>query len=91
MDGKDIIAFTKNGEKFANCASFTEVTSQVTCKVTSGWENTLCWNSFITLQAVDGVAEISLTESGPSQGKSWQKCVWSEIWKQNAFKWWKSK
>ena len=36
MDGKDIIAFTKNGEKFTNCASFTEVTSQVTCKVTSG-------------------------------------------------------
>ena len=39
MDGKDIIAFTKNGEKFANCASFNEVTSQVTCKVTSGCKN----------------------------------------------------
>ena len=36
IDGKDVIAFTKNEEKFSNCASFTEVTSQVTCKVTSG-------------------------------------------------------
>ena len=33
VDGKDIIAFIKNGDKFANCSSFTDVTSQVTCKV----------------------------------------------------------
>jgi hypothetical protein len=33
VDGKDIIAFVKNKEKFANCSSFTEVTAQVDCKV----------------------------------------------------------
>ena len=33
VDGKDIIAFVKNKEKFANCASFTDVTDQVDCKV----------------------------------------------------------
>ena len=33
VDGKDIIAFVKNKEKFANCSSFTDVTDQVDCKV----------------------------------------------------------
>ena len=33
MEGKDIIAFVKNGEKFVDCSAFTEVTSQVSCKV----------------------------------------------------------
>ena len=33
VDGKDIIAFVKNKEKFANCSSFTEVTVQVDLKV----------------------------------------------------------
>jgi len=36
VDGKDIIAFIKNGDKFANCSSFTDVTSQVTCKPVDG-------------------------------------------------------
>ena len=33
VEGKDIIAFVKNGEKFVDCSAFTEVTSQVSCKV----------------------------------------------------------
>ena len=33
VDGKDIIAFVKNKEKFVNCSSFTEVTDMVQCKV----------------------------------------------------------
>merc|ERR1712106_173562 len=36
VDGKDIIAFVKNKEKFANCSSYTEVTSQVDCKSVPG-------------------------------------------------------
>ena len=32
LDAKDILAFAKNGEKFAICTS--EVVSQVRCKVT---------------------------------------------------------
>ena len=35
IDGKIIIAFAKKGEKFSACESFTEVTSKVSCKVTS--------------------------------------------------------
>merc|ERR1711892_712693 len=38
VDGKDIIAFVKNKEKFANCSSYTEVTSQVDCKSVPGIE-----------------------------------------------------
>ena len=33
VEGKDIIAFVKNKEKFTNCSFFTEVTAQVDCKV----------------------------------------------------------
>ena len=33
VDGKDIIAFVKNKEKFVNCATFTEVTEMLKCKV----------------------------------------------------------
>ena len=42
VEGNLIIAFSKIGEKFSNCASFTQITSQVKCKVTSGYENPLC-------------------------------------------------
>ena len=31
--GKIILAFVTNGEQFASCSSFTEVTSSVECKV----------------------------------------------------------
>ena len=33
VDGKDIIAFVKNKEKFVNCSIFTEVTEMIQCKV----------------------------------------------------------
>ena len=33
VDGKTILAFVTRGSKFADCSSFTEVTSQVDCKV----------------------------------------------------------
>jgi len=33
VDGKTILAFVTKGAKFADCSSYTEVTSQVDCKV----------------------------------------------------------
>merc|ERR1719483_209456 len=36
VEGKDIIAFVKSGEKFVDCSAFTEVTSQVSCKAVAG-------------------------------------------------------
>ena len=33
VEGKTILAFVKGNEKFANCSSFEEVTTQVDCKV----------------------------------------------------------
>jgi len=36
VDGKEIIAFVKNKEKFVNCSVFTEVTEMVTCKPVPG-------------------------------------------------------
>ena len=33
VEGKTILAFVTQGSKFADCSSFTEVTSQVDCKV----------------------------------------------------------
>merc|ERR1719431_493594 len=38
VDGKNIIAFVKNKEKFVNCSSFTEVTEMVQCKKVDGVE-----------------------------------------------------
>ena len=38
IKGKNIVGFVKNGQKFAECSYFTEVSSQITCKVpTSIW------------------------------------------------------
>ena len=38
IEGKNIVGFVKNGQKFAECSYFTEVSSQITCKVpTSIW------------------------------------------------------
>ena len=33
LNGEAILGFVTKGEKFANCASYTEVTAQVDCKV----------------------------------------------------------
>ena len=33
VEGKTILAFVPNGQKFTSCSSFTEVTTQVGCKV----------------------------------------------------------
>ena len=39
IEGKNIVGFVKNGQKFAECTYFTEVSSTVTCKVlTSSWQ-----------------------------------------------------
>ena len=35
MEGKTILAFVPRGKKFTECSSFTEVTTQVDCKVSS--------------------------------------------------------
>ena len=33
MEGKTILAFVPRGKKFSECSSYTEVTTQVDCKV----------------------------------------------------------
>ena len=33
MDGKTILAFVPNGQKFTQCSNYTEVTTLVNCKV----------------------------------------------------------
>merc|ERR1711981_286813 len=38
VDGKTILAFVARGSKFADCSSFTEVTSQVDCKAVANLE-----------------------------------------------------
>ncbi len=35
MEGKTILAFVPRGKKFTECSSYTEVTTQVNCKVCS--------------------------------------------------------
>ena len=35
MEGKTILAFVPRGKKFTECSSYTEVTTQVDCKVSS--------------------------------------------------------
>jgi len=36
LNGKSVLGFVTKGEKFANCSSYTEVTSSVTCKEVAG-------------------------------------------------------
>ena len=38
VDGKTILAFVARGSKFADCSSYTEVTSQVDCKANANLE-----------------------------------------------------
>ena len=35
MEGKTILAFVPRGKKFTECSSYTEVTTQVDCKVST--------------------------------------------------------
>lgn len=39
VDGKLILAFVKNGDKFVNCSEMVDVTPQVICKNIQGLEN----------------------------------------------------
>ena len=32
MEGRSVLAFVKNGEKFADCSNYTDVTADVKCK-----------------------------------------------------------
>jgi len=36
MEGRSVLAFVKNGEKFADCLNYTDVTADVKCKVLAG-------------------------------------------------------
>ena len=33
VDGRTVLAFVTNGEKFAECANYTDITADVKCKV----------------------------------------------------------
>jgi len=39
VDGRTVLAFVKNGEKFAQCANYTDITADVKCKAMDGVEN----------------------------------------------------
>merc|ERR1719341_3173909 len=39
VDGRTVLAFVTNGDKFAQCANFTDITADVKCKVMEGVEN----------------------------------------------------
>jgi len=56
VDGKDIIAFVKNKEKFVNCSIFTEVTEMIQCKKVDGVEGL----------SLDGTSSPSPAPSPPS-------------------------
>ena len=66
MEGKTILAFVPRGKKFTECSSYTEVTTQVDCKV--GSKNILLkiWNTIFLLKAVTGASSISLPTCGSS-------------------------
>ena len=42
LNGETVLGFVTNGEKFANCASYTAVTANVDCKV-SEYRADTCW------------------------------------------------
>ena len=39
INGEAVLAFVKNGQKFADCDSYTEVTANIKCKAVSGLSN----------------------------------------------------
>ena len=76
VDGKNIIAFVKNKEKFVNCSSFTEVTEMVQCKV---MKHIFITDTTALTKKVDGVERLNLegtsssspAPSPPSQPGQW--------------------
>ena len=43
VDGRTVLAFVKNGEKFAQCANYTDITADVKCKVICCREKCNCF------------------------------------------------
>ena len=39
LNGEAVLAFVKNGDKFADCDSYTEVTTNIQCKTVDGLNN----------------------------------------------------
>ena len=57
MEGKTILAFVRKGNKFADCSSYTEVTSQVDCKAVANLDS-------VTLPASCGGSTEGKTRDG---------------------------
>ena len=57
MEGKTILAFVSRGNKFADCSSYTEVTSQVDCKAVANLDS-------VTLPASCGGSTEGKTRDG---------------------------
>ena len=57
MEGKTILAFVRRGNKFADCSSYTEVTSQVDCKAVANLDS-------VTLPASCGGSTEGKTRDG---------------------------
>jgi len=58
VDGRTVLAFVTNGEKFAECANYTDITADVKCKVMEGVEN------------VELASECSSTATTTQEGES---------------------
>lgn len=88
MNGEAIIAFINKGKKFTACSSYTEITTEVTCKVNINSKCTTLLIFFI--QEVNGLSNVDLsatttTTTTVAGGKSvWdhQGAEWShsECW-----------
>ena len=56
VDGRAVLAFVTNGEKFAQCANFTDITADVKCKV-------ICWprkQEETDFQVMEGIENVEL-------------------------------
>jgi len=61
VDGRALLAFVTNGEKFAQCANYTDITGDVKCKVMEGVENVE-----LASECSSSVASTTTTQEGES-------------------------
>ena len=70
-----MLAFVTNGDKFAQCANYTDITADVKCKVIS-WQRKEPRDEKADFQVMEGVenvelaSECSATATTPQEGES---------------------
>ena len=60
LNGRPVLAFVKKNAKFVNCEVYTEITSNVVCKV-GKHVSINCTN--LSMQTVPGLSDVDLTSS----------------------------